>query len=237
VVERLILAMRRDKELDDGGLHRFSGYLDVVGTPALAGRYSFSNQTYREAVKHLIVWAREHTEAQLFMLRLEQKPEPVAVQLEPRLAELLRKDPVAFMQMMDPTMGRPQRLNISMSAKVRDDVAIKPHPIPAGHDTLAESFGEELYIRKRGDLYECPIYGRWVPAGQIGVWTVGVNDRWASVSVENLLHSVDPPATRFFFPRAWNKDGPWISREDLQRKYDEFIKEREQCSRTHKVDT
>lgn len=239
MVDRLILAMERAEKLDDDGLHRFNGYLDVVGGEK-QGRYPFTSKLYREAVKHLVEWARDNPEAVLLLLRLGQKP-PIAAQLEPKLAMLLREDPVAFMRMMDPTMGRPQKLGISMGIKKEHSVAIKPNPLPAGHDTLADAFGDEVYIRRRHlasdevALYESPITGRWVPAGEIGVWTVGVNDAWGKVSVRNLLESTE--TARFFLPRAWNKDGPWISAEDLRTKYDEFVKGREECSRTHKADT
>lgn len=242
-VRDLILAMKREEGLDSEGRHCFTGYLDTVCEDTESNsRYTFPKSlTYRQAMDHLIVAARTHTEARLFLLRLEQQPVPVALQFDKATACLLREDPVAFLRMMDPTMGRPQKLDVSVSVKKEHPTAIKPNPLPTGHDTLADSFGDEVYIRRRHlvsdevALYESPITGRWVPAGEIGVWTVGVNDAWGKVSVRNLLESTE--TAHFFLPRAWNKDGPWISAEDLRTKYDEFVKERERCSRTHKVDT
>lgn len=233
--KRIILALRRCEQPSEEGLHTFSGYLEVRGTTAAYdGRYQFDAQPYREAVKHLVVWAQKFEDAELFWLRLEQKPVPIAMEIEGRLSDLLRKDPVAFMRQMDPMMGRPQKLATSMSSNPlaqRDmSTATLLATLPAGYDTLAAAFGDDVYIRRRDDKYESPISGRWVQLGDIGVWTVGVNASWGCVAVANLLGSTD--AQRFFLPRPWNRSGPWISREHLQKKYDDFIKERQDVSDT-----
>lgn len=262
-VERLVLAMRRCQQLDEEGLHVFSGYLDVTGGgPSLQGRYAFDAQPYREAVKHLIVWAREHPEAELYWLRLEQKPEPVAMQLSEGLAKLLREDPVAFLKMMDPTMGRPQKLDVSMSCKVKDGVELQPAPIPSGYDTLADAFGDFVYVRLKGNKTESVWDGRWYAWHKHGYQAhdgefisipddlykapghcrltqdpLYVNEKWARYKTKNLLEVAERRGhDKFFLPRRWNKEGPWISREDLRKKYDEFLKEKEACSRTH-IDT
>lgn len=41
--------------------------------------------------------------------------------------------------------------------------------------------------------------------------------RWAIVDVEDLLNT---SAKRFYIPRPWNTNGPWISRDELQYMYD-----------------
>lgn len=240
-VSSLILAMSRSEKLDTEGQHRFSGYLDTVCVNKSENkREEFTDLTYREAMKLLIVAAREFIDAELYLSRLDQLPVPIAIRFDCPTATLLREDPVAFLRMMDPVLGRPQRLDVSMSTRKEHPQVLKPQPIPAGYDTIAESFGDDVYIRRRHlssdevALYESPLTGRWVPAGEIGTWTVGVNNRWGRVMVKNLLSTDEP---RFFLPRAWNKDGPWISREALQEKYDEFCKEREECTRMHKADT
>lgn len=260
-VRDLILAMKREEHLDEKGRHCFTGYLDTVCEDTKDNiRYDFPEPlTYRQAMDYLIVGARAHVDARLFLLRLEQKPLPVALQFDKATACLLREDPVAFLRMMDPTMGRPQKLDISTSVKKEHSVAIKPNPLPAGYDTLADAFGDDVYCRvRRGGSTECPLCGRW------GKWTkidvggmyadrlicdgcevefkgVGIptsQGGWFKVPIVQLFSCAEALGVdRFFLPRAWNKDGPWISAEALRTKYDEFVKEREQCSRTHKVGT
>jgi hypothetical protein len=260
-VRDIMLAMRRAEKLDEEGMHKFTGYLDVVCEDKADNiRTDFPGAvTYRQAVTLLATAAQRHLGARLFLLRLDQRPQQVALQLDGALSKMVREDPVAFMRLMDPTMGRPQKLDISMSVRKEHSAAIKSNPLPAGYDTLAEAFGDEVYCRmKRGGATECPFCGRW------GAWartTVkGFNsDRvdcehckvtfygqgiptsrggWFKIPVVQLFNCArDLGADRFFLPRAWNKDGPWISRADLQKKYDEFMKEKEECSRMHKADT
>jgi hypothetical protein len=49
---------------------------------------------------------------------------------------------------------------------------------------------------------------------------------WVRFSVHDLL---ELNKERYYLPRVWNTSGPWISHEDLQKKYREYLKEREQC--------
>ena len=253
-VRDIVLAMCRAEKLDEEGMHKFTGYLDVVcENKADNIRTDFPGAvTYRQAVTLLATAAQRHLGARLFLLRLDQRPQQVALQLDGALSKMVREDPVAFMRLMDPTMGRPQKLDISMSVRKEHSAAIKPNPLPAGYDTLAEAFGDELYCRmKRGGAAECPLCGRWgISAGwawgrgrlhceECDVYIAGSliptpAGGWFIVPTIQLL-SLE--VSRFFLPRAWNKDGPWISREDLQKKYDEFMKEKEECSRMHKADT
>lgn len=260
-VRDIILAMRRVEELDDDGVHRFTGYIDVVcEDPADTMRTDFPEPLkYREAIRFLVLEARKHLGARLFLLRLDQRPQKIAVQLDGALSKLVREDPVAFMQMMDPTMGRPQKLNLSTSMKKEHIAAIKPNPLPAGYDTLAEAFGDDVYCRmQRGGPTECPLCGRWgkwtkidvegkhvdrLVCDDCGVEFKGVGiptsqGGWFKIPVVQLFNCAEALGVdRFFLPRSWNKDGPWISHADLQKKYDEFMKEKEECSRMHKAAT
>lgn len=256
-VRDIILAMRRVEELDDEGLHRFTGYIEVVCEDTRDNaRTAFPEPLkYREAIRFLVLEARKHLGARLFLLRLDQRPQKIAVQLDGALSKMVREDPVAFMRLLDPTMGRPQKLDISMSVKKDHCAAIKPNPLPAGYDTLAEAFGDDVYCRvKVGGPTECPLcgrWGRWIKAGSrdcfacddcgVGFEGVGIPTPlggWFKVPIAQLFNCAEAlGADRFFLPRAWNKDGPWISRADLQKKYDEFTKEKEECSRMHKAAT
>lgn len=103
-----------------------------------------------------------------------------------------------------------------------------------GYDTLAEAFGENVYVRFRDDGYiECPCCGRWkarlegdhviVCECNERVYNVDHVGSWVEICTENLLALVHVP--RFYLPRAWNISGPWVTHADLSRKFDVFNKE------------
>ena len=92
---------------------------------------------------------------------------------------------------------------------------------------------------------ECPCCGFWirdilqVPEGGVADLTAVCTERcknsfelrvygkWAAVNVAELLSIKS--ADRFYLPREWNHGKPWVSREDLQQKFDTFLKEKEQA--------
>lgn len=236
-VEKIVLAIQRQKELDEDGIHRFNGYLDTFddGPQSECGRVEITKKTYREAMGIFIEWGRAHPKASLFITRLDQLPNPLVLKLEPELAKLLREDPVSFLRQMDPLEGRALKLDVSIPTRTNREHPdiIKHNPLPAGYDTLAEAFGDSVYIRCRDNLFESPLSGRWVEEWVLGVPVNKVSAHWAEVKTGELLLCVD--SSRFFLPRAWNNNGPWIGCEELQKKYDEFKKEKEECTRTLKA--
>lgn len=151
---------------------------------------------------------------------------------------LMHSDPVAVIRSMSPA---PTKIFLK-----RVDPATTS-PLRVGYDAIAATFGDELCIRRRVDQVECPCCGRWARTGkEIGKCSelgyvlqclnrsCGValpitprSDRWASVRAEELLlQDVD----RFFFPREWNKPGPWITREDLEKKHKDWLKIKKEFS-------
>ena len=125
--------------------------------------------------------------------------------------------------------------------------------IRSGYDTLAEAFGDSVYVRLRDDgKVECPLCGRWTASIQeaqpttadteeqrvlscfctpVGFFIEDVVGAWVEIETRTLLHT---RATRFYLPRAWNDSGSWITFADLVDCYDTFLKEvkhvREQTS-------
>ena len=69
-------------------------------------------------------------------------------------------------------------------------------------------------------------HGTWVPVERLAPLSKTENPRWAVVRVETLL---DKKYERYFLPRAWNTSGPWITHEDLQKKHEQYIKEKQAC--------
>lgn len=218
--QKIILAFQRQADLQNNE-HLLTGHIDIVLEKSKQ-RIGFEDFSFARAVRRFAGIAIEHPEAALFMMRLEQKPKPVAMHLNEAQSKALREDTEAFIQELSPP---PQRVVIrkTSTVSVGDAVTFK-----AGADVLADAFGDEVYIRRRGEMYESPITGRWVSAGEIGAWTLSVNESWASVPTHLLLAE---KKDRYFLPRAWNTSGPWISHADLEKKYFEYLKEKA-CTET-----
>jgi hypothetical protein len=169
--------------------------------------------------------------------------------LDARTVELLRTDTVAAIQAMEYPTHSPS----STVRRVREErkVASLP-PITAGHAGLVDSFGDVLYFRVRGHELECPGCGFWgmfaspgllADAERVGQvfktvfvcpkkcherYLVTCQETLGYIDTEYLL--VHTKLDRFYFPRAWNGGRPWISREGLQKKFDEYKKEKENAS-------
>lgn len=140
--------------------------------------------------------------------------------------ELLRTDPVAAIQAMTVP-------SIHIDLRKDKSVATSPPVFTAGYDTLAESFGDHVFVRVRGNEVECPGCGMWSPFAESGTLHcykkcfLSVPARfvagWAAISVEALL-SLN--LERYFLPRGWNKTLVFITHADLSALYDQWKKER-----------
>lgn len=160
--------------------------------------------------------------------------------MEPEVVRLLREDPVAAIKSM--TFG-PVIVDARKS-KLQDVPSTffsPPSVIRAGYDALAETFGDELYIRYKDLVAECPCCGRWgvVKDGVLtcsfprckATFPISVRSKnWAAIQTSTLLES---GSSNFWFPREWNKGRSWISYEELETKYKSFreaMKEVQSCS-------
>lgn len=110
------------------------------------------------------------------------------------------------------------------------DREIERHPLRAGYDSLAEIFGEEIYIScdiKKGQ-WQSPISGGWADCPGVDEltcrWVPFENPRWVVVRTEDLLKL---PVKRYFLPREWNPTQPWIDKALLTELYDLYEKEKE----------
>jgi hypothetical protein len=131
----------------------------------------------------------------------------------------------------------------------RERAPTPPTTLRTGHATIADAFGDSVAFKVRGHELECPGCGFWgmytTPgllndperAGQTfktafvcpkkcrGRFIVSCQKEWGFVGVDYLLDQTKLDA--FYFPRDWNGGQPWVSREDLQKKYDEYKKDKE----------
>ena len=166
--------------------------------------------------------------------------------LDPATVELIRKDPVAAVQAMQFPSSSPSG---TVRRVQRERVLAPPPPIRAGHEALFDSFGDVVYFRVRAHELECPGCGFWgmfispgllndpERAGEV-VKTAFVCPKKCKtriivtcqqdlgyVETEYLLKQTR--LDRFYFPRAWNGGRSWVTRENLQKKYDEYRAEKE----------
>jgi hypothetical protein len=159
------------------------------------------------------------------------------VQLEPALLRMLREDPLQYIQRH--TM--PDRV-ADLRPPDRISKLAAPYRAPrgglrAGHATLADAFGDYVYVRLRAGRVENPCTGRWSPIPEmednsgITVHQAVLTDEkaksgWLVIATTKLLQSAAP---RFYLPREWNESGSWITKERLQEMYDQFRKDRDSC--------
>jgi len=254
--DRILLAWERSTELV-GDEHTNSGYISVEQDGLIVLKQDFEAALYHTMITDLSRMARSRPEAEVHFMRLDQKPQPVAMQMDAKMLKLLREDPVKYITATSPP---PIRVDLRSKTKVAVQDAVKLRPLRVGYDTLADAFGDEVCIRVRfgdGGAFdaECPGCGRWAGFGMKastnqyllrceqgcsnpkahGTWVAverlaplskTENPRWAVVSLKELL---DKKYERYFLPRAWNTSGPWIIHEDLQKKHEHYLKEKQAC--------
>jgi hypothetical protein len=254
VANQIIMAWLRQEKLT-GDVHLLDGYFDIkVGEES--SRKPFADRTYAKMVGEFARLARANDTAALLVMRLDQKPQPVGMKLDPPAAKLLREDPVLYIKSTDPPPRRvkltltddakPNKVKENLHAEVHSEPWQNNSPIPGGYDTVAEAFGDDIYCRVSGNLIECPSCGRWAASkpteeGEADVecasclfrdvfsLTVTSKRTWAIIPTEALLQN-KTRRHRIFIPRLWNKGGPWIEYEQLKQRYETFCKERDNAS-------
>lgn len=190
-------------------------------------------------------------EAELIMLRTEREDLKPFL-LDAGTSRRLREDPASVIASMsvDHRVVERAKVQLEDNVKVEDSVKLQ---LRAGHDTLADAFGDFVYLKLRphktdGMQGECPFTGTWVGFGAhadntsqfllktgrqnahadwLPIELVGgsktENPKWVRVKTEVLLRHVIKG--QFFIPRKWNKTSPWITHGELERMYEEYKKE------------
>ena len=204
---------------------------DEVNTVLL----TFSRKDYKSIICELSIFLKKYPQALAVITRTD-RPGLLPISLDHEATDLIRNDPVAAIRSMH---VEPLRIN------VRPKVVESPL-LRVGYDSMSDSFGDYVYIRRRSTRVESPFTGRWeevhwsyiglpiLPGFGLMFEIEEVNDRWMRIKTPNLLIlPADMPeeSANYFIPRAWNVSGPWINHEDLNKKYDEFQQERDECSK------
>lgn len=215
----VILAYRRDGEVCNGQILR-----DTIPITAIV------NMPFHKMISALSKDLKMGPTDRCIFRRLE-RPELKDFVLDDQFTDLIRKDPLTAIRMMSFEARVP--MNMNKVKKIEDGPSLT-----VAHDALADTFGDLVYIRRDDNKAECPLCGDWadvVDGEGVRLECFGcgnprlteiadLSERWAGVRVEHLLQD---GAVELFLPRAWNKNGNWIGRDELAAKYEEFIKERE----------
>lgn len=226
----LVLTYWRRHELE-GDEHLFDAN---VGNPD--GEVRFEGLSFEGVILKFSEFANleQHAKSSLYIARGEVAV-PGALLSESE-ADTLRKDPVAFARALSFPASR-------VVLRFGEDTGSATPPIKAGYDSLADTFGDHVYLRVRATplpVIECPLCGRWKAHLVKDLFLCGCmpplfgfhgetlpNTKWFMIETRVLLYATF--AERFYLPRAWNPSGAWVSYEDLKAKYEAFTKERESC--------
>lgn len=216
---------------------------EQTADPEITGQCvdQFENFDFCKVLSRLARTIVSNPGSKVIILRTD-RPGLLPYALDSETVELFRVDPVAAIHSM--TYG----LEEASVEKEENNKPLEAAPVRVGYETLADSFGEFLYLRTRRAEVECPGCGLWsgferVPDGHAlfkcekrclstGLdlrFVVGISRLWAAVSVVALMGT---DLERFYLPRAWNDGRSWISREELQDKYAAYVAEKEAaCSK------
>lgn len=212
--------------------HSYKGRILHDAIPCL----DIEDASFKELMVAVCSKMKADTSARVFLKRVE-RPGLRPVEIAGAEYEELLSDPEAF---ADARSTEHRVVHTRDGVSVADTVKLT---VRAGVDTLADAFGGVVYCRmRRGGGVECPCCGRWGVARSdrnmngffrckacsaeiIGKAYPTKDGGWWGIDIRVLLQ--DTTSKMFYLPRAWNTSGPWISREDLERKYEQYLKEKD----------
>lgn len=220
------LSYGRVGELYDGSI-----WVQVYPTRGFLSRFEFEGYSFPRMMSKLAEFIREYEETTVVLTRTEANGSHY--RLDAETVDLLRTDPAAAISHMMPE---------SRLVVIRNEMKTTSQPpsglLRAGHETIAASFGDELYceVNQAGKI-ECPGCGRWTPVTSkwlsctsprcaVRVRGIMTGKSWFVVSTETMLSL---KLSRYYFPRNWNPKKGWISWDELNEMYETFKKERELC--------
>jgi hypothetical protein len=220
--------------------HSYTGSFQYTHTAGCFDADEAFMLEYEQMLQRLCDIMKEHfTESENVEIVLQRTDRAglAPMTLDARTTQLLRTDPVAGIAAL--TYTQPSTPLGAVAKKKAESTLYEPAPLRAGIDTLAQAFGCDVYVRAKKDQLECPGCGIWVPAQDAGSTAVvtctgrckvqfvfEMHEQWAAVATVMLLRTT---LDRFYLPREWNFGRPWVSHEELQKKYDTFLKEKEQA--------
>lgn len=144
-------------------------------------------------------------------------------ELSQKFIEELKRDPAAVSK----ALTMPETTIVVTQKKTQ---------LRIGVESLADTFGDRVYLRRVESECECPGCGGWAGVSEAGTVRCGEclttlhgtwhEDGWVSVQTQGLLNNHRP---QYFLPRYWNPSRAWIGIDDLRAMYALFLKERQEC--------
>ncbi len=177
--------------------------------------------TWLDLLKKLATYLKTFPQVGLILFRTDH-PTSIPSRVAEREVELFRTDPVQAIR--------------NWTAQNVTEAALLT-PIPVGYEVLPDAFGDSIYLRFHADCVESPFTGDmipveleddgWIRNAPFGLPMEQVNPRWVTCSTKDILNG---GGERFFIPRGWNPHPPWISFDELSKRYETYLKEK---SETH----
>lgn len=213
-----------------------TGYITLIDSAAEGWvQEDFQDIEYKRMLSLFARVLRENPGTKAGIQRIDRAGLSTMV-LSDEETELFRKDPAAAIQARTVP---PQVVHIGVDKSASVNMAV---PFTVGYDMRADFFGEVVFVKGRKHpnehLLECPYCGYWAKANHVlSIFTcancsshteaVDKQEKWVGVSVEQLLLNGTVKEQGFFLPRAWNKNGNWISEKELRDMYSNYLKEKE----------
>lgn len=218
---------------------KYEGSLSVEGTHTLPSE--FKELDFAQMMAKTSSLLNQHKDAQLLVQRTDRAG-MLPIQLEPKLRDLLRDDPAAYIKASSIAPRVIDLRSERTSALATKRETPRHGGLRNGLNTLADAFGEVVYAKAKkwaGGVwrYEHPATGRWSDLPTIEYWLQShdtevqlLDDQggWLLLAVEQLLKA---NAERYYFPREWNEFGSWITKEQLRQKLEQFRKEKANVTR------
>lgn len=222
--------------------HAYDGRIHLNQDGKHISRGSFEQISFEDVMARVATVLMVVYDVRVFFKRTEREGlQPVEIVGEE--LEELKRNPLAFAQAR--TMEH-RVIHVRDKVQAADAIEVT---VRAGHDTLADAFGDELYLRRRDKKVESPMTGRWVdldrddpsepfyifaggvvshgdgpePYGGTDITVREAGEQWVTTRTDELLQQ---EWGRYYLPRAWNESGSWISHEDLKQKYEQYLKEK-----------
>ena len=215
-----------------GELHHGRILSCVRHTRGLITKLEFDGYSFSRMMSKLAGFARECDAVGITIHRLEMAD--THYRFTEEMLEAFKEDPAAVIS----SMQQPDRVVVIRDEQRRRASSPPTGLIRAGHDTLAAALGERTYIRQNEDKFECPSCGRWcriftpVLFCSLGDCKYTLEKKlagqsWITVSTEELLAK---NFDRYYLPREWNPSRGWITHAELKEMYEQYIKEKNECS-------
>ena len=161
--ETITMRYRRGHALVDN-IHLFTGTIQVTSDNPMDPETDnpFVGLKFSQMMSRLARVLRDLPDARVVLQRTDN-PGLRAVQLGEETRVLLRDDPAAAIRAMTPQVGQP--VQPEESDFTQRFMVGRTRCLRSGHETLADAFGEELYLTMKSGLIQDPESGHWLSLG------------------------------------------------------------------------